>query len=82
MKQQTRKIPEREYEALLYKVIDAGGGSYGVATKFVMVTDDFLPTQCMAEVRYMAWDNAYDCGLMQVDNAGTAVRLLRDWQDE
>jgi hypothetical protein len=78
MKQQTRKIPEREYEALLHKVFDASGGRYGVATKFVMVTDDFLPTQCMAEVRYMAWDNAYDCGLLQVDNAGTAVWLLRE----
>ena len=81
MKQQTRKIPEREYEALLHKVIDAGGGGYGYSTKFVMVTDDFLPTQCMAEVRYMAWDNAYDCGLLQVDNAGTAVWLLRGEED-
>ena len=78
MKTQTRKIPEREYEALLHKVIDAGGGGYGYSTTFVMVTDDFLPTQCMAEVRYMAWDNAYDCGLLQVDNAGTAVWLLKD----
>ena len=77
MKQQTRTIPEREYEAMLDKVIDAGGDRYNVGTKFIMVTDDFLPTQCMAEVRYMAWDNAYDCGLLQVDNAGTAVWLLR-----
>jgi len=77
MKKQTRTIPEREYEALLYKVIDAGGGGYGYSTTFVMVTDDFLPTQCMAEVRYMAWDNAHDCGLFQIDNAGTAVWLLR-----
>lgn len=78
MKPQTRKIPEREYMALLYKVIDAGGGTRGYSTNFAMVTDDFLPTQCMAEVRYMAWDNAHDCGLFQVNNAGTAVLLLRE----
>jgi hypothetical protein len=32
----------------------------------------------MAEVRYIAWDNAYDCGLFQIDNVGTAVLLLRE----
>lgn len=78
MKLQTRKIPEREYFALLYKVIDAGDSGRGYSTKFVMVTDDFLPTQVMAEVRYMAWDNAHDCGLFQVDSTGTAVLLLRE----
>lgn len=77
MKPQTRKMAEREYEALLYKVIDAGtivGAGY--STKFAMVDSDFLPTQDMAEARYIAWDNAHDCGLFQVDSAGTAVLLI------
>lgn len=78
MKTQTRKIAEREYNALLYKVIDAAGHGRGYGTKFAMITDDFLPTQCMAEVRYIAWDNAHDCGLFQIDSTGTAIMLLRE----
>lgn len=78
MRTQTRLIPDREYEALLYKVIDAAGRGRSYSTTFAMVTDDFLPTQCMAEVRYMAWDNAHDCGLFQVDSTGTAILLLRE----
>jgi hypothetical protein len=76
-KTKTRAIPETEYLALLYKVIDAAGHGRGYETKFAMITDDFLPTQCMAEVRYMAWDNAHDCGLFQIDNAGDAILLVR-----
>ena len=76
-KTKTRAIPEREYYALLNKIFNSAGLGRGYSTAFAMLTDDFLPTQCMAEVRYMAWDNAYDCGLFQIDNAGDAILLVR-----
>lgn len=82
-KPKTRTVPEEEYEALLYKVLDAGlvVSAIPACTRFTMVDSDFQVTQNMAEARFIAWDSYMDCGLLQVDGAGDAIVLLRQDYD-
>jgi hypothetical protein len=42
-----------------------------------MLDDDFQPTQCMAEIRWMYAENNYGIQMFQVDNAGDAILLVK-----
>jgi hypothetical protein len=74
----SRYMNEDEYHALLVKVIASGCliVKRPPFTNFTMVTGDFEPTQVLADVRFIAYDNSLDDALFQVDDAGDAVLLL------
>lgn len=78
MRYKTRKVPEAEYDALLQKVLAAhpkseNGGYAGI--QIVGVDSDFLPTQRMDEVRFLACENYYGYSLIQVDGVGDMITL-------
>lgn len=84
MKTQTRRISEREYEALVNRIEDCPRlvwGSAYLGLHVWMLDDEFQPTQRMAEVRWIYAENNYGYELFQVDNAGTAVLLTKESHD-
>lgn len=81
MKPKTRKIPEREYDALtemIYKKAQPVIPSPVAGTSVFMLDSDFLTTQSMAEIRWIMTDSPYDTRLFQIDGAGDAILLIRD----
>lgn len=74
----TRRVPAVEYHAILRKVIEAGVivGNRAPFTLFTMVDGDFIPTQNLNNVRFIAWDNSMDHGVLQVNALGEAILLI------
>ena len=81
MKTQTRKIPEKEYEALvnrIYGCTRVAQGSAYLGLSVWMLNDEFEPTQNMAEIRWIYAENNYGYQLFQVDGIGIAVQIISD----
>jgi hypothetical protein len=80
MNPKTRSIPEEEYDALADRIYKSQPvtkeGSY-LGLSVWMLDDDFQPTQCMAEIRWMYAENNYGIQMFQVDNAGDAILLVK-----
>lgn len=76
----TRVMPEAEYEALankIYRGVAPLTTGWAASTKVFMCDSDFVPTQTLADVRWIMTDNPYDMRLFQVDAAGDAILLTR-----
>lgn len=82
MKTKTRKIPDEEYDALANRISRCqaleGGSTYS-GPHIWMLDDEFEPTQCMAAIRWMYAENYYGLQMFQVDNAGDAILLVREY---
>lgn len=74
----TRSMPYEEYEALMDRIMSCTaiirGGAY-LGLSWWMLDDDWLPTQSMAEARFMLAENGYGYQLFIVDNAGDAILI-------
>ena len=82
MKTKRRKMPAEEFYALCEKihreVPPVCNSGRGAVTNVWMVDGDFMPTQNLAEVRWIMTDNVADVHLFQVDATGDAILLERE----
>ena len=77
---QTARVSVDLFRALLTRVLNAPSiiDARYPGTTFVMLDDEFRPTQDVNALRWMAWANGHDCALFKVDNAGTITRLVKE----
>lgn len=81
-KPKTRAMPYEEYEALMDRIMRCTAitrESAYLGLSWWMLDDDWLPTQSMAEARFILAENNYGYQMFIVDNAGDAILIERDY---